>query len=250
LFFWAFYFMAIVYTHKRNDTGEIFYVGVGKKESRSRSHRGRSDHWKNIVNKVGYSIEIIAENISYDYALNLERHLIKTIGRQDLGTGPLVNKTDGGEGILGIKTPECVCPHCNKKGHLRNMKRWHFDNCSEYTKIKHPKFVRKPQKKLKCPHCDKTGESGVMYRWHFDNCLEYTKKPRIKKIGKSRLKLKCPHCGKIGGEGSMNRWHFDNCSKIYKREPEKKISCPHCLKEGSISNMKRWHFDNCKTLRK
>jgi hypothetical protein len=23
----------------------------------------------------------------------------------------------------------CVCPHCNKEGQYRAMKRWHFDNC-------------------------------------------------------------------------------------------------------------------------
>jgi group I intron endonuclease len=30
-----------------------------------------------------------------------------------------------------------TCPHCNKFGGEPQMKRWHFDNCSTYTGIKH-----------------------------------------------------------------------------------------------------------------
>ena len=94
--------MAYVYQHIRLDTNEVFYIGIGKRKSRAYTHYGRNKYWKHIVNKVKYSVEIIAENISYQEALNLEKKLISGIGRQDLGLGPLVNMTDGGEGSLGI----------------------------------------------------------------------------------------------------------------------------------------------------
>lgn len=36
--------------------------------------------------------------------------------------------------FAGIKKPEYVCPHCNKKGAGPAMKKWHFDNCKERNK--------------------------------------------------------------------------------------------------------------------
>lgn len=98
--------MAYVYKHIRLDTNEVFYVGVAKKKYRCFDQKNRNSYWKNIVGKVGYSIEIVAENISYKDALDLEKDLIKTIGRKDLGLGPLVNMTHGGEGTLGSANPK------------------------------------------------------------------------------------------------------------------------------------------------
>ena len=86
--------MAYVYQHTRLDTNEVFYVGVGKRKDRAHTRYGRNKYWHHIVNKVQYSIQIIAENISYQEALDLEKNLIKTIGRKDLGLGPIVNMTD------------------------------------------------------------------------------------------------------------------------------------------------------------
>jgi len=94
--------MAYVYQHIRLDTNEVFYVGVGKNKCRISEKRYRNKYWHHIVNKAGYRIDIIAEGITHQEALNLERQLIKTIGRKDLGLGPLVNMTDGGEGILNM----------------------------------------------------------------------------------------------------------------------------------------------------
>ena len=53
-----------VYLHTRNDTGEIFYVGKGKK-SRASSKRGRNDYWNNIVTKAGgFTSKLIAIKLS------------------------------------------------------------------------------------------------------------------------------------------------------------------------------------------
>ena len=94
--------MAIVYTHIRKDTNEIFYVGIGKTIARSKSKNNRNKYWHNIVNKVGYDIEIIHNNISWEEACELEKFYIKQYGRKDLGLGLLVNLTDGGEGICNV----------------------------------------------------------------------------------------------------------------------------------------------------
>ena len=94
--------MAIVYEHLRNDTNEVFYVGIGVEEGRAYVKSGRTPHWKNIVNKVGYTVNIIYKDIEHDEAKKIETLLIEKYGRKDLGTGNLVNLTDGGDGSLGV----------------------------------------------------------------------------------------------------------------------------------------------------
>lgn len=88
--------MAIVYLHKRKDTNDVFYIGVGKHKRRAYSKSGRNQHWHNIVNKVGYFVEIIEQDISIENALEKEKELVKYYGKTSNG-GILVNVTDGGE---------------------------------------------------------------------------------------------------------------------------------------------------------
>ena len=94
--------MAIVYEHLRNDTNEVFYVGIGEEEKRAFSKKNRNKYWKNIINKVGYSVNIIHKDIEWEDACKIEKLLIEKYGRKDLGLGNLVNMTDGGEGALGL----------------------------------------------------------------------------------------------------------------------------------------------------
>jgi len=93
--------MALVYKHIRKDTNEIFYIGLGKNKYRINSKSGRNQYWHNIVNKVGYITEIIKEDMNWEDAVKEEIRLIKKYGRKDIGTGILVNMTDGGEGFVG-----------------------------------------------------------------------------------------------------------------------------------------------------
>lgn len=90
--------MAVVYIHKRLDTEEVFYVGIGVNKHRAYQTRSRNDFWWNVVNKTGYKVEIKHENISYLEAANYEKELVRLFGRRDLGLGTLVNLTNGGEG--------------------------------------------------------------------------------------------------------------------------------------------------------
>lgn len=88
-----------VYVHRRATTGEIFYVGKGRGNRAYRKDRGR--HWKAIVEKHGRTVEIVANGLQEQEAFELERSIIAKIGRRDLGLGPLVNYTDGGDGASG-----------------------------------------------------------------------------------------------------------------------------------------------------
>lgn len=89
------------YYHKRLDNGEIFYVGIGEPK-RPYLDESRNPHWHHIVDKVGYEILIVKENITWEEACEWEVSEIKRIGRRDLGLGTLVNLTDGGEGTQGV----------------------------------------------------------------------------------------------------------------------------------------------------
>lgn len=89
----------LVYRHRTLDTHEVFYIGIGSVKRSKSKHR--SSFWKNVVNKHGYYIEIIKNNLSWEEACELEQLLIQEYGRRDLQTGILVNLTDGGEGAPG-----------------------------------------------------------------------------------------------------------------------------------------------------
>jgi len=52
--------MAYIYLHRRNDTGEVFYVGKGTGKRATETH-SRNSHWHNVVNKAGFTAEIIAK---------------------------------------------------------------------------------------------------------------------------------------------------------------------------------------------
>ena len=96
-----------IYTHTRNGETLPFYVGKGFGR-RAYSLKARSKFWKRVA-KYGYTIQIEIPNLSEDEAFQLESEIIKTYGRRDLGTGCLVNLTDGGEGASGYIHSEETC---------------------------------------------------------------------------------------------------------------------------------------------
>lgn len=97
--------MSCVYAHIRPDTDTIFYIGIGKKNSRAYSKCGRNTYWKNIVKKCNnvFKVNILHDNLTWEEACNKEKEYIKQYGRVDNCTGTLCNLTDGGEGILNLQ---------------------------------------------------------------------------------------------------------------------------------------------------
>lgn len=94
--------MAVVYRHIRKDKNQPFYIGIGEEVSRAYEKKHRTQVWKNIA-KRGYEVEILFEDITWEEACQKEGEFIALYGRRDLGRGPLVNLTDGGEGTLGYR---------------------------------------------------------------------------------------------------------------------------------------------------
>lgn len=181
--------MAIVYQHRRNDTNEVFYIGIGNSKNRAYELDGRNRHWRGIVKKVGYQVDILIEGISWLDACEIEKGLIKDIGRSDLKLGTLVNLTDGGEGLSNYTFSKAAISSISQK--LKNRK------LSEETKLKisqSTKGTPKPKNSLvgKKKHSEETKQ-----------------KLRIPKI-----KVECPHCKKMGGIPVMHRYHFNKCPSL------------------------------------
>lgn len=91
------------------DDGRVFYIGKGKNH-RWLNHvheavAGKRGHRHNIIrDMLARGVEMpkikIHEGLTNAVAIEYERALIKAIGRHPCG--PLVNQTEGGEGMAGI----------------------------------------------------------------------------------------------------------------------------------------------------
>lgn len=86
-----------VYIHYTLDTNKPFYVGKGI-STRAYKKSGRSNYWKRVINKHGYTVEILDYFNTEQEAFNREKSLICSLKNSGF---KLVNFTDGGEGSSG-----------------------------------------------------------------------------------------------------------------------------------------------------
>jgi hypothetical protein len=100
--------MAYVYRHIRKDTNQVFYIGIGTRSGlhRAKSKSCRNKIWNSIVSKTEYEVEILFEDVSWDFAVEKEIEFIKLYGKIIDKNGTLSNLTDGGEGCAGFSHSE------------------------------------------------------------------------------------------------------------------------------------------------
>jgi len=225
--------MAYVYRHVRLDKNEVFYIGIGSddKGRYSRAHsKDRNLHWNNIINLAEYKVEIISEEwLTWEEACEKEKFWIIFYGRADLGTGTLVNMTDGGQvypsnPMYGEDNPMYGKGH-KLKGEKNGMYNKHH---TEEAKKKMSDF--------------RTGKPNI----HAQGDKNPAKRPEVReKISKSRLGdlnvMKRPEVvEKLKETMRIKR------ESGYKRVYKSFRICPHCKSSGHGPNMTRYHFDNCK----
>lgn len=134
--------MYYTYIHA-TPNGDVFYVGKGTGR-RMYSMGDRSYEWREELNKHdGILIKVIKRFNTEAEAFTHEKELV--VYYTKLGC-KLVNKTDGGCGVIGYvvseqrkinlskkltgyKHQKITCPVCGFVGGRTSTKRWHFDNC-------------------------------------------------------------------------------------------------------------------------
>jgi len=107
-----------------------FYIGKGKDRRLENIKDGRSNDFIDIINEIKkYGLEQIIiklyENLNEKQSFELETKLINEIGRIDLETGPLINRTSGGQGksgnIVSEETKELIAKKQRKN--FQNIKK-------------------------------------------------------------------------------------------------------------------------------
>lgn len=123
-----------VYGYIRLDTNSYFYIGKGTGIRYKRIDL-RSNHFKNIINKVDCVVEIIKDNLTEKEALELECELIQQLvfeegytmefddykDKNKNGINHLVNNTYGGEGISGYRHTDETKKKCVHYGEENGM---------------------------------------------------------------------------------------------------------------------------------
>ena len=136
-----------VYEHIKPPTKEVFYVGKGSGK-RARARSNRNQYWHNVVNKHGFEVKFIVENIDEELAFLVEEERIDQLRRLGI---KLCNMTDGGEGSSGLVLSDEVKQMVSQRFKGKKLTEEHKKKCSEsLKKIKKSKeWVEKISQKLR-----------------------------------------------------------------------------------------------------
>lgn len=185
----AIYYVYIYYDHNKTP----FYVGYGKngrmfdhlKEARKNPTPVQGQHKLNKIRKMVLSghdpiITVIAKDLLIHEAHLLEKSLIRSIGRRDLGLGPLTNLSDGGEGVSNPSEKNRKDRSKKQKNKIAcydNNGNYIFVDKSEFDPKKHSainkgKFVYTNGKEfaILSPK-DELVKSGIFYRVNKGKCV-------------------------------------------------------------------------------
>jgi hypothetical protein len=225
--------MAIVYQHRRKDTNEVFYIGIGENKKRAYVY-GRNPHWNRIVNKYGYEVDILVDGCSWEDACQIEIGMIADYGRANLGLGLLANLTNGGDTspmkdpIVAKKVSDSLKAlgdnHPSRRQERREAQREFMRSEKNHMKTQKSKNRQSQLWKENNPMFNEDIIKKVMAsqtpiksnQWKENNPMfkeenKIVAQKRMKENNPNSKKIECPYCKLIGGKINMIRYHFENC---------------------------------------
>jgi hypothetical protein len=212
-----------VYVYTDPLTNEPIYVGKGKGH-RAKWHASQraaysvKSHLINRIKKIRRLgaepiISFLVQNVDEEFAHLLEQEAISKYGRRDLGFGPLLNGTDGGEGSSGISETN------------RAIK---IETCKRLFKDKPKSREHREKISAAAKQQDLSTQVSAMQQANIGKKRpqEVLEKIRQSLIGKMRSdetktkqsqrqlnhpKLTCEHCGGVFRPAAIGRYHGDRC---------------------------------------
>jgi hypothetical protein len=212
-----------IYAHINPVKNEIFYIGKGTGNRKIRKER--NPFWGNTVKKYGYIIDILEEGLTEAEAFEREKFYIQKIGRRDLGKGPLVNLTDGGEGGSNpsestrekmriahtgkVQSEETIAKRISKTTGLKRSKEF-GEQISERQKGEKNHFYGK---KFTQEHKEKIGKASKG-RTHTEETKKKMSEAQKNKSEETRKKLSEAHKGKTKFKNEEERLEAIKLSKL------------------------------------